>query len=211
MLKFYNIAIIPLLLMSACGRKSAPKDADTSPAYAPVPDHYHADNDIAMTIRSITDAINVGEPLDSTEYDFCGVLTDGQGAPLYTDVQGAPGLWVVDILDNANATIKNIYLGDLLPADLQAYILQSLHLPENQNVTYSTSESATDDETDINIYSFGGGYLRFEIRSGIAPNGLEGPLLTIAIGKELPSGIIINDSTADERQKGALAQSAARP
>ncbi len=62
-------------------------------------EYFHADNDIAMTVRSLADAIKVGEPLDSTEYDFNGVLTDGQGAPLYTDVQGSPGTWIVDVLD----------------------------------------------------------------------------------------------------------------
>ena len=211
MLKIHHIVVLTLLVMCSCGSKSASQDVDTTALYTPLV-HYHADNDIAMTIRSIADAINVGEPLDSTEYDFNGVLTDGQGSPLYTDVQGAPGLWVVDILDKTDASIKNVYLGDLLPGDLQAYILQSLRLSEKQRVDFTMLESANDEETDINIYNFGGGYLRFEIRSGIAPNGLEGPLLTIVMGKELPSGIIIvNDSTDDGKQKDALAQSAAKP
>lgn len=211
MLKYYHIAISVLLLMTSCGSKSTPKDVDSVVLYTPVTQHYHADNDIAMTVRSIADAIKVGEPLDSTEYDFNGVLTDGQGSPLYTDVQGAPGLWVVDIIDKASATIKNVYLGDLLPGDLQTYILQSLRLSEEQQVDFTLSESANDDETEIEIYNFGDGYLRFETRSGIAPNGLEGPLLTIVMSNELPSGIIVADSTADEKQTGALAQSAAKP
>ena len=32
-----------------------------------VAEDFHADNDIAMTVRSIADAIRVGEPLDSTD------------------------------------------------------------------------------------------------------------------------------------------------
>ncbi len=211
MLKFYQIALFVLLLLSSCGSKSTPKDADSVVFYSPVAHHYHADNDIAMTVRSIVDALKVGEPLNSTEYDFNGVLTDGQGSPIYTDVQGAPGLWVVDIIDKTNATIKNVYLGDLLPDDLQSYLLQSLRLDDKQPVDFSFPESEDDDETDIEIYDFGGGYLRFETRSGIAPNGLEGPLLTIVMSTELPSGIIVADSTADGKQTTALAQSAAKP
>ena len=42
----------------------------------------HADNDIAMTLRSIIDAVKVGEPLDSAQYNFTGTLTDGSGRPL---------------------------------------------------------------------------------------------------------------------------------
>lgn len=52
---------------------------------------FHADNDIAMTVRSLVDAVRVGETLLPADYDFVGVLTDGQGTPLYTDVDGAPG------------------------------------------------------------------------------------------------------------------------
>lgn len=159
-----------------------------------VPDkeEFHADNDIAMTIRSLADAIRVGEPLDSTEYDFLGVLTDGQGAPLYTDVQGSPGIWVIDVIDNKNVSIRNLYLGDLLPGDLETYIIQSLSLSESSLLEFESPDAAGYDDTSIRVYDFGGGYLRFEIRSGIAPNGLEGPLLTIILSAKAPSGSVIS-------------------
>ena len=149
---------------------------------------YHADNDIAMIVRSIADAISVGEPLDSAEYDFEGILTDGQGAPLYTDVQGGPGVWVVDVLDTKNATLRNLYLGDLLPNDLEIYLLQTLHLTDEDKMEFNAHDAVNDEETNITVYDFEGGYLRFEIRSGIAPNGLEGPLLTIIMSADLPVG-----------------------
>lgn len=207
-----SIAISGLILVSSCATRSASAEADSAAHCPVVNEHYHADNDIAMTVRSIADAINVGEPLDSTEYDFKGVLTDGQGSPLYTDVQGAPGLWVVDILDKQNATIKNVYLGDLLPADLQAYILQTLQLSEGHHVDFCLDDVAIDDETEIDIYRFKGGYLRFETRAGIAPNGLEGPLLTIVMSADLPPAIMVQDSTSgDGKQKDALAQTGAMP
>lgn len=149
---------------------------------------FHADNDIAMTVRSLADAIKVGEPLDSTEYDFEGVLTDGQGAPLYTDVQGSPGLWKVDVLDHRNVTIYNIYLGDLLPLDLQSYILQSLRVDEGSRIDFTAHEAVSDEETEISVYDCGGVYLRFEVRAGIAPNGIEGPLLNIIMSADPPVG-----------------------
>lgn len=151
-------------------------------------DDFHADNDIAMTIRSLADALKVGEPLDSAEYDYEGVLTDGQGSPLYTDVQGAPGLWVVDVLDKKNVMIRNLYLGDLLPLDLQSYILQSLRISEEERLDFTAHDAVSDDETDILVYDAGGIYLRFEVRAGIAPNGIEGPMLNIIMSADLPVG-----------------------
>lgn len=152
-------------------------------------DDFHADNDIAMTVLSIADALKVGEPLDSAEYDFEGVLTDGQGAPLYTDVQGAPGIWEIDVLDKKNVIIRNVFLGDLLPLHLQTYILQSLSIDDSKRLLFEAHDAVNDDETDISVYDFDGGFLRFEVRSGIAPNGIEGPMLNIFISADPPVGV----------------------
>lgn len=207
------LSLLAILLSTSCASKPVSADPDSGAITPYDVEYYHADNDIAMTVRSIADAIKVGEPLDSTEYDFKGVLTDGQGSPLYTDVQGAPGLWVVDVLDNQNVSIKNIYLGDLLPGDLQSYILQSLRLTDEQQIEFTVHDAVNDDETEISIYDFGSGFLRFETRAGIAPNGLEGPLLTIVMSAELPATIIMVPDSTNEggRRKGALAQNAAKP
>lgn len=142
-------------------------------------DFYHADNDIAMVVRSLADAVSVGEPLDSADYDYDGILTDGQGTPLYTDVQGAPGQWEVNVVNPRRAVIRNLYLGDLLPEDLEVYITRSLNLGEADIV--ETHEYDEDDESDLALYSIPGGELRFETRAGIAPNGLEGPLMSIVV------------------------------
>ncbi|MDE6843490.1 MAG: hypothetical protein K2J24_08195 [Muribaculaceae bacterium] len=145
-------------------------------------DAYHADNDIAMTVRSLTDAITVGQPLDTAEYNFRGVLTDGEGVPLYTDIQGSPGQWVVDVTTERHAVIRNLYLGDLLPDDLQAYITSTLQL--GTDAIIESDEFDYDDEAELTIYRFDGGEIRFEQRAGIAPNGLEGPRLSsgVAVG-----------------------------
>ncbi len=183
------IILITFAAVSCGGNKNSPT-AETSTQ--PEPEEFHADNDIAMTIRSIADAIKVGEPLDSAEYDYLGVLTDGQGTPLYTDVQGAPGEWVVDVIDKGSVTIRNIYLGDLLPDDLRHYILQSLNMDEAHPLEFEAHDAVNDDDTQITVYDLRGGFLRFEIRAGIAPNGLEGPLLTIILSSEPPVGTKIS-------------------
>lgn len=146
---------------------------------APVQEVYHADNDIAMTLRSLADALRVGEPLDSADYNFEGVLTDGQGAPLYTDVTGSPGAWEVEITGDRRARIRNLYLGDLLPDDLRSYVMESLNLHDTDILTdYDLDE---ENAWKMTVYDLGGGTLRFETRSGEAANGLEGPLVNIVI------------------------------
>lgn len=84
-------AVLTLGAASCSGNahKKAQEETETS--------DYHADNDIAMTLRSIIDAVNVGQKLDSAEYNFRGTLTDGTGRPLYTDIQGTPGAWEVKV------------------------------------------------------------------------------------------------------------------
>ncbi|MBD5271956.1 MAG: hypothetical protein HDS42_01580 [Bacteroides sp.] len=147
-------------------------------------DNYHADNDIAMTIRSIADAINQGEQLDSIDYNFEGVLTDGTGHPLYTDVQGAPGAWSIKVKSPVAVAIKNLYLGDLLPEALETYVTQSLGL-DNSNIV-DTSKFRKDDLDKLVIYHFNGGYLIFETRTALTPTGKEGPLITIIATSNAP-------------------------
>ena len=94
-------------------------------------------------------------------------------------MQGAPGQWEVNVVSPHRAVIRNLYLGDLLPGDLEAYITGSLNLTDADLV--ETHEYDSDDESDLALYSIPGGELRFETRAGIAPNGLEGPLMSIVI------------------------------
>lgn len=183
---FFSLMLLLLLAASGCGSK----EKGNNVREVPIEDSefYHADNDIAMTVRSLMDALKVGEPLDSAFYDYEGILTDGQGSPLYTDVQGAPGIWVVDVLDNKSVMIRNLFLGDLLPLDLQSYILQSLDASGYDKMDFAVHEAVDDEETEIDVYDLDGIYLRFEVRAGIAPNGIEGPLLNIIMSSDPPSG-----------------------
>ena len=176
-----SLGLSALLISSltSCGKTNS--ESREKPAQSN-PESFHADNDIAMTIRSIADAIKVGEPLDSTDYDFRGVLTDGQGTPLYTDIDGIPGIWDIDVLDSGKALIKNLYLGDLLPKDLEIYILESLNINENQKIPSMPDSLEKANLTFVSVYDIAGGYLRYEVRPDTAPNGLTGSHVTITLG-----------------------------
>ena len=130
---FLTLASICFIFMlNSCGQSSKSDVSNTEDSEAT--EYFHADNDIAMTVRSLADAIKVGEPLDSTEYDFNGVLTDGQGAPLYTDVQGSPGTWIVDVLD------KKMYYQKPLSRRPPPRRSGSLHPPEPSAQRISQNE-----------------------------------------------------------------------
>lgn len=183
---FLLIAVITIAVVSCSPQKDKSEDQSQKTVEK---ENFHADNDIAMTVLSLVDAFRVGEEIDSVDYDFKGVLTDGQGAPLYTDLSGGPGMWTVDVLTPTDVTIKNIDLGDLLPVELEAYLLGCLSLGPENKVFLTTEDAYENDDTEISIYDFEGGYIRFEQRNVLAPNGLEGSLLTIILSAGLPQGV----------------------
>lgn len=178
---FIKTSILSILALSLFGCRQAKDnhavDKDTLIDSSAV-EEYVADNDIAMTVRSIIDAISVGEPLDTTEYNFNGVLTDGEGIPLYTDIQGNPGEWEIDVTSDNSVRIHNLYLGDLLPEHLTNYLTISLNLTDS-----ISADAVIDDDEDTNteIYHFESGDIRIQTRDAYAPNGLEGPLMSIVI------------------------------
>ncbi|MDE6296126.1 MAG: hypothetical protein K2M03_08700 [Muribaculaceae bacterium] len=163
-----------MILTGCSGRSHSDTNSDTLPE-----EDFHADNDIVMTVRSIIDAVKVNEPLDSVYYDYEGVLTDGVGRPLYTDLQGTPGVWNVDVLSADEVVIRNVYLGDLFPDDLENYIIEQTDVRPTDQI--ASDEYEDDDEAELSVYDFGTGYLRFETRLGKTTNGLEGPLMSIRI------------------------------
>lgn len=181
-----TLAILMLAHVLGCSRSNrnaAIADSDTV-ATAPA-EYYHADNDIAMTVRSLVDALSIGERLDSVNYDFKGVLTDGQGRPLYTDITGTPGIWEVDVTSPTSAVIRNTNIGDLLPWDLEHYLVQTLNLDESDMIPPSPQVHADADIHRVE-YDFGSGYLRIETRKVIA-DGMEGALMNITTAKK-PDG-----------------------
>lgn len=167
--------IILIVSLSACSRAKENASEDTRQQT----EEFHADNDIAMTVRSLADAINVGEPLDSADYDFEGILTDGQGRPLYTDIHGNPGEWSIQVTSPKSAVIRNMFQGDLLSEDLQDYLVQSLNLSEENEIV--SDEYDDDDETEMDAFDFGNGTIRFERRKALANNGVETIYLNIVL------------------------------
>lgn len=143
---------------------------------------FHADNDIAMTVRSIVDAIRVGEKLRPEDYDFEGVLTDGQGTPLYTDIEGGPGGWSVKVIGDSEAKIANLRLGDLMYADLRNYILSSLSMGEADLI--SVYENPENEGEIIYFYDTGEIDLKFCSIPAVTPSGLEGMIMAISISKK---------------------------
>ena len=167
-----------IVFVASCGRKDAIRESGKERASEQA---FHADADIAMTVRSLADALKVGEPLDSTDYDYEGILTDGQGRPIYTDVQGNPGEWSVDVLTDSSAVIRNVHLGDLLPDDLEEYVVANLGLGKADIV--ESTEYDDDDETELDVYDFGGGLIRFEKRKAHAPNGTDAVFVSIVLNR----------------------------
>lgn len=179
-------AILLLVPSGGCNRQSRNEAITDSDSVATAPaEYYHADNDIAMTVRSLVDALSIGERLDSANYDFKGVLTDGQGRPLYTDITGTPGIWEVDVTSPTSAVIRNTNIGDLLPWDLEHYLVQTLNLDESDMIPPSPEVPADADIHRVE-YDFGSGYLRIETRKVIA-DGMEGALMNITTAKK-PDG-----------------------
>lgn len=184
---FLSISLATILLygMNSCGggKATVASGEDTASANDTLTE-LHADNDIAMTVRSVVDALKVGEPLDSTEYDFVGILTDGQGTPIYTDSEGAPGEWIVEVTSDSIVSIKNVHPGDLLPDDLREYILSSLEMNAEAE---EENEKPDDDELDSHVYEFQNGEIRFEIRKEMTTGGIESPLMKIVVKKKVIS------------------------
>ncbi|MCM1475277.1 MAG: hypothetical protein NC036_03425 [Muribaculaceae bacterium] len=142
----------------------------------------HADNDIAMTVRSIVDAINMEEELDSASYTYEGILTDGSGKPLYTDTEGAPGVWEVRLAGPQSVSLRNTRPGDLLAEELCAYLTQSLELTDEALITARIyKDLGKEVPTNVKIYDFGKGTIHFETRVEDTTAGGQSPVLSIVI------------------------------
>lgn len=178
-----GLMIFTLLIVLA-GCSGGATNGTTDSTNVPHDNDDHADNDIAMTIRSIMDAMSVDQPLDSAEYNFQGILTDGSGRPLYTDIQGAPGQWSVEVLSPTRARLKNLYLGDLVPEELTQYLMTSLEVPDSLLITeYDPAHH----DSQTSIYDFGPGQLIMESLTAKTESGHSGPLVSILLIKKQAS------------------------
>ncbi|MBD5201350.1 MAG: hypothetical protein HDS74_00455 [Bacteroidales bacterium] len=172
-----------LMILASCSGKTTKPEADTDTDTIPViEDIFHANNDIAMTVRSIMDAISQGEPLDTAVYNFEGVLTDGSGAALYINEAGSPGLWKVKV-DSTNAQIENIELGKFSPDNVRQYICGEVKLTEDSILRKGVVKG--EGALEMTNYTFPGGEVHFESAKARTADGKEGPVLSILILKNL--------------------------
>ncbi|MDE7381987.1 MAG: hypothetical protein K2N03_07680 [Muribaculaceae bacterium] len=188
--------LLIIILLSSCNSSERGKETavDTTLSEG----EFHADNDIAMTVRSLMDALSVGEALDSAQYTFNGVMTDGSGRPIYIDTQGAPGTWEVKVLNSGSAMVRNLSPGDLVPDALIRYLIDNTDLKDENkikegfyddksagNVIFS-GDFTNDPRTEVECYTFNGCVIRFETRQALTTGGIESPLLTIDIHRIEP-------------------------
>lgn len=177
----------------SCG--SASKDDDSRDSVVSQPpvsaedfdvdtDSFMADNDIAMTVRSVADAINVGERIDSIDYSFKGVLTDGSGMPLFTDTEGFPGEWEVEVLSSSVVRIRNVNTGDLMPEDLVEYLSAALQLDDDDSLQLVSERHSG--ESRVKVFSFGRGTITIESRAGEDSTGEAGELMQITMHAAAP-------------------------
>ncbi len=170
---------VMLIVMVSCGNKTPGIRYD---ATMPEEPQFHADNDIAMTVCSLVDAVRVGEKLDSAEYNFNGILTDGQGTPLYTDIEGNPGEWQVRVVNEEEARINNLHLGDLMTEDLRSYIIGALNLNHADLVTAYLNPA--NEEEYIWLYDIGDVNLSFSETLVQTPSDYEGIIMSISVFKK---------------------------
>ncbi len=184
-----NIAAPCLLLLAAgCSRTDSSQDsaaalptADTLPVVADE-EPFIADNDIGMTVRSMANTINIGERLDSTEYNFEGVLTDGIGMPLFTDMTGMPGQWEVEVVDSMRVRIRNLGAGNLQPFQLIEYLTSNLG---DSNHEIRLEEEMDQGESHILHYRYGRTALRVEMRpQPIGDTGEVAPVMEITLSAD---------------------------
>ena len=169
---------VMLIVLISCGNRTAGVGREASSSEE---NQFHADNDIAMTVCSLVDALRVGERLDSADYGFQGILTDGQGTPLYTDLEGNPGEWVVKVVGDGEARITNLHLGDLMTEDLRNYIVGALGLNGADLVTAYVNPA--DEEEFIWLYDIGDVQVAFSETVVKTPGELEGTIMGVSVFK----------------------------
>lgn len=169
---------VMLIVLVSCGNRTVPSSAGP---VEPEENQFHADNDIAMVVCSLVDAVRVGERLDSADYDFRGILTDGQGTPLYTDIEGNPGEWQVQVVSDDEARISNLHLGDLLTEDLRNYIITALNLNSADLVTAYINPA--DEQEFIWLYDIGDVQVAFSETLVKTPSDLEGIIMSVSVFK----------------------------
>ena len=164
-------SLLPTFLAS-CGHTGQNSATDTQTAQT---ETFHADTDVAMVIRSVADAIRVGENLYADNYNYTGVLTDGTGRPLYSDLNGLPGIWRVEVADSTHVTVSNTSVGDLAASDLATYVSDALGSGTNPPERRLDVSGHT-----VDLYHYDWGDMAYEVRNDTT-GGIVGNMVTITL------------------------------
>lgn len=165
---------------------------------------FEVDNDIAMTVRSVADAINVGESIDSIDYSFKGVLTDGSGMPLFTDMDGLPGEWEVEVVSPTVVQIRNVNTGDLVSENLVGYISAAMQLDDDDTLQL-VSERETANRK-VAVFTFGKGTITIETEPCESETGEPGDrmLITMRADHNVQEPALASDTTTSTRPEGVV-------
>ncbi|MDE7402201.1 MAG: hypothetical protein K2M87_02180 [Muribaculaceae bacterium] len=153
-----------LILTGITGCRHSGSTGESSDSDSIAIEDYHADNDIAMTVGSVIDALRVGELLDTSYNNEGIVLTDGVGRPLYTSLFGHPGSWDITVTSDTSLIITNREIGDLAVEELKTYLLDT-----------SADPAITDYRLPDNVE------ILFNTRIDTAANGMTGPMLRLTL------------------------------
>lgn len=169
-----------LLLASGCDNSQSGKKVVVVPTVKPASGNIAPlpSVDIAMMSRSLVDALRMGEKLDSSSYNFLGILTDGQGKPLYTGPDGKPGHWKVTVESPSSVVIQNLEAGNLPAEDLRVYIAQSIGLTD-ADVADAGIAAGTDSVQAV-IYKAGELRMELTLRPVTDASGTEHAMVSIA-------------------------------
>jgi hypothetical protein len=83
--------------------------------------------------------------------------------PLFTDIEGLPGEWKIDVVNPRMVRIRNMNVGDLLPANLVEYLAQALQISDGESLEMVSSYS--DGDREVSVFDFGRGTLTIESAS----------------------------------------------
>ena len=137
----FALGVAALLFVGGCGKTEKRKVVEVKTVAPPPAPEVLDSMDVAMTSRSLAEALRMGEKLDST-YNFHGIFTDGQ---------------IVEGPDRV--VMRNLEAGALEAEDLRVYIAQAVGLTDSDIIEAGVAS----ENTDVQAVVYKQGKLRMEI------------------------------------------------
>lgn len=154
----FALGVAALLFVGGCGKTEKRKVVEVKTVAPPPAPEVLDSMDVAMTSRSLVEALRMGEKLDST-YNFHGIFTDGQKNALYHTADGKPGVWDLIVEGPDRVVMRNLEAGALEAEDLRVYIAQAVGLTDSDIIEAGVAS----ENTDVQAVVYKQGKLRMEI------------------------------------------------